>query len=120
MDAAELYGIVKDVPKEAWPPHLHYGNTGHNCYHIGKQAWMDTIPETGGSRILIDAHATLMFEASMARWLDDRGQEWSCSKDDDGYRVYIGASSIRYYGTTKVASLASACKALAPTPEQRS
>lgn len=115
MNASELYAIVKDVPKEAWPD-ISWCNG----------AWFET--DRDG---LIHRHSlslevetsVLMFEASMMRWLcrtlmAKKGMPHvlvvAPEDDDDRWRVFrsdrthcIGVEN------TFVEALAAACKAVA-------
>lgn len=107
MNASELYAIVKDVPKEAWPD-ISWCNG----------AWFET--DRDG---LIHRHSlslevetsVLMFEASMMRWLISQGHHeftWDPG-NKDGDATTLTLYSVAYPAPTILEGLAAACKAVA-------
>lgn len=72
MTAQELFEVVKDVPREAWPQIFHK-------LHFDGDSW--SLDDT---RIDV-SEAALMFEASMVRWLISNGHhsfEWDPGETD--------------------------------------
>lgn len=103
MTAQELYDIVKDVPREAWPSMAEPVN---GAWYMDKHPDADTCPME---------NVVLMFEASMMRWLAKRGT--FCIDHMEGERPpvvtsYADGSARTWKGSTIVEALAAACKAV--------
>ena len=104
MTANDLYEIVKDVPREAWPRGVGYSNTLMAFEHAQEQT----------HTVFDDEHAELMFVGSMTAWLlrtcdrvETQSTPWGsveCTTCGEEHRVE--ASSL-------VAALAAACKEVA-------
>lgn len=116
MTAHELYEIVKDVPREAWPEYLSW----HPCITGGY--FKADCDETGS---MLDTHAKLAFIGSMMKWLLDRdaviqrlvdGRHgiripvWKAGRDSE----LIGANW--HLSPTLIEALAAACKVVGVKP----
>ena len=104
MTAAELYEIVKDVPKEAWPVNFNYAR------HHRDLAW----GHTGYIATLEPEQAELIFVGSMTHHLIGEGFhdfEW-----DTGDEVVLPSLTLYdhgpFFGSRPVEALAAACKAV--------
>jgi hypothetical protein len=99
MTAAELFEVVKDVPREAWPELTWDGVEWSNSRR----------DEDISARIA--EHA---FIGSMTAWLAGRGFFPTCNVWDDGKdpraSVLINNRQMSHGGTSLVAALAAACK----------
>ena len=100
MTAAELFEIMKDVPREAW------GNLDWYCGEFVKKHTYDVVDSD------VAEHA---FVGSTTAWLVERGQYPTSSKcgagDEMRYIVLgFGNKSAKGVGTSLVAALAAACK----------
>lgn len=106
MNASDLYEVVKDVPREAWP----------SCV----TGWIRGIyvevrtSETGDKPHAVSSHmftedAILLFEASMMRRLATR-LDWSVVvyKSQSTWFVVIGPDE--WAGSSLIEALAAACK----------
>jgi hypothetical protein len=114
MNADELFEIVKDVPREAWPKFLFYHD--YQYPHIWK--WIPPLEETDRGLGRNTEEAALMFEASMARWLIGEGFhsfEWGNAESPlvtlDLYDHHFENRSER---DSLIKLLAIACKAVKP------
>ena len=108
MTAAELFEVVKDVPREAWPT-----TTTIKYYAEDFDWWCTDRCHYVGSNV-----ACLMFEASMAAWLARRTwivkhEYYESEGPDDttngGWRVDRCGGGV-FEAPTRVAALAAACK----------
>lgn len=112
MNAMQLYEIVKDVPKEAWPQSAHCDGKPAICLSHGEGYWVMTgylgLPE---DRVVDVAYATLMFEASMMRWLENELNGIELDRDSYEHSVQWGWGGA--VGNTRIGSLAIACRAVA-------
>lgn len=104
MTAAELYSVVKDVPREAWPEHVTFADG----------LWFVT-DDPMGRMSICNAHAELLFVGSMTKWLGDRGPLVSRRR---GYpetwkvQMCINDDVSEFEATTLIEALAAACKAV--------
>ena len=94
MTAKELYEIVKDVPKDAWP-----------------KVWYDTHDErwqeNWNSYLILSELAEAAFVGAMVRHQIDRGRHMP-TKYEAVYSVYNGTTNLCF--DTLVEALAAACK----------
>ena len=99
MTAAELFEIVRDVPRKAW------GNLDWYCGEFVKKHTYDVVDSD------VAEHA---FIGSMTAWLAGRGFFPTCNVWDDGKNprasVLINNRQMSHGGTSLVAALAAACK----------
>jgi hypothetical protein len=74
MTAAELLALVKDWPKEAWPPALRFVERGNH----GTNYWSAQIDQ--GAHPVACEHAALLFFAAGMIWLmnERRGYNICC------------------------------------------
>ena len=111
MTANELYEIVKDVPREAWPVNLWYFpaiTCGDKAVMNADGAWR----ERPNGQFVSDATAESAFVGSMTAWLVKTGTV--TSEDLGHYRqVGLGWNGVEYEGDSLVAALAAACKEVA-------
>ena len=136
MTAAELYDIVKDVPREAWPECMFYNP--HDEY---PPFWKWITPTDQRDKTYAGCgrntdEAELLFVGSMTKWRADSTANESEEKCRDsltifanwchedgrvGYLVTINgfgncthphSPDESWFGTTLVAALAAACKAV--------
>lgn len=104
MTAQELFEIVKDVPKDAWPNDLPWEDMKAETALQSATPWYGL-----ASRITVD-RATMLFESSMLRWLAVHGDPLIRSLNEvvgyqhDDVPEWIGT------GPTFVHALADACK----------
>lgn len=96
MTAAELYEIVKDVPREAWPKDLGWHGLGR--WTNGDSEWYIT-----------EAHAELAFIGSMTAWLAERLDVVETVRRFDS-SFMVRTSRTTTVQTSLVAALAAACK----------
>lgn len=98
MTAAELYEVVKDVPREAWPKLLEWDG----------QCFEDKSVGCFPSDAIIEA----AFIGSMTAWLMNRNVFASKSQFDESYWTINMNNVSRRSGNyrTLVAALAAACK----------
>ena len=103
MTAKELYEIVKDVPREAWPEEI--------VWDTGLEVWVDT----WGATYPPVKRIALLFEASMTRWLMLYGKvtytEGATVDFEPFYTVEFQGWNVETRGTL-VEALAAACKAV--------
>ena len=99
MTAAELFEVVKDVPREAWPKDLGWHGLGR--WTNGDSEWYMT-----------EAHAELAFIGSMTAWLLDRGVFASKRFNENAFWTIDTNDTSKRSGNfgTLVAALAAACK----------
>lgn len=104
MTAAELYEVVKDVPREAWPNGVHYDWNVHGPKRA--KHWHD------GDMRMSDTTAELAFIGSMTAWLMNRNVFASKSQFDESYWTIDMNNVSKRSGNyrTLVAALAAACK----------
>lgn len=101
MTAAELYEIVKDVPREAWPSGMHYDWNLHGPKRA--KHWHD------GDMRMSDTTAELVFIGSMTAWLASHNWVPSSHVWRDGARVELFNGAM-HRASSLVAALAAACK----------
>ena len=110
MTATDLYEIVRDVPREAWPFHpacfLKYDNGNVDLFTLP--------PMDGRERKRPASEAELMFVGSMIIHLAKRGFFPTCNVWDDGKNprasVLINNQQMSHGGSSLVAAIAAACK----------
>ena len=110
MNADELYEIVKDVPREAWPIHL--------AWHKRRQMFTNEIEPTPRWDLSVE-WAESAFIGSMMQYLgtnpDDSPRTLIVSRNlvgwPENYRE-MSCGTWTWYGTGKslIAALAAACK----------
>lgn len=105
MTATELYELVKDVPREAWPDEIEWDThlIVFGCPHYPD--WR-----------LLENHAVLLFEASMSRWLEEKTGGIQLYWKDDGKKrrhrvqdLWV-VPNVKGEGPTRLHALAAACK----------
>jgi hypothetical protein len=100
MTAPDLYEIVRDVPREAWP------DLTYTCGDL----WIDTDGLYPGKMSIIES----AFVGSMIIHLAKRGFFPTCNVWDDGKNprasVLINNRQMSHGGSSLVAALAAACK----------
>lgn len=107
MTAGELYAIVKDVPREAWPAGWRWIRDKaffwHDVYCTSLCDWNDA------------DQVVLVFEASMMRWLCERHYPVSIKRRPRRYAVsaFSGDEAFKSgTGGSLVEAIAAACKAV--------
>ena len=108
MTAAELFEIVKDVPREAWPSMLYFE----------RDNWRLTDHDYHDDMEVVVYVAEQMLIGSMTAWL--AGKSFGCmeithqSYENSEMRftvtISIGWTQRKYENTSLVAALAAACK----------
>lgn len=100
MNAQQLFDIVKDLPREAWPE-LKYSEYPVSNYPM----WSEN------GRAIADWLAVLAFESSLTRWLIGQGFhrfEWSHNSDTD--KVILDLYGNAFVATTLIEALAAAVR----------
>jgi hypothetical protein len=99
MTAKELYEIVRDVPKDAWPT---------ISYHLHLQEWHNHNDQP----MLVDL-AEAAFVGAMVAWLLDRGL-FLCKSAVSGTYYAVDTNNVNHrFGNykTPIEALTAACKA---------
>ena len=97
MDAKQIYSIVKDVPREAWPKWIDYGH--------GQWCWI-------GSPVSFEhANIETLFVGSMTLYLLAEGYHtFIWDTDSDAETVVLDLYDQLYRGQSELEALAAACK----------
>ena len=104
MTAAELFEVVKDVPREAWPTMAVFVA---NMWAFETKAW----PTGTKSHFMPTEVAEHAFIGSMTAWLVTKGSSPSISMRGDGEnRRFITIGYKRPGAMSIVAAIAAACK----------
>lgn len=110
MKAEELFAIVQDVPREAWPQ-LADGDS----IHFIEGWWRTTRKNIKRVGVFYPDEAALMFEASMTKWLCDKMAGVTIGPCRDGGYGVVDTWQSPYVKTkadTLIGALAAACKAV--------
>jgi hypothetical protein len=102
MTAAELYEIVKDVPRDAWP----------EVMESEDGAWYHRYGPSFSAQVA-EGDAALMFVGSMVAWLATYGEVVVTPTFDSGSMSYVSIQVCNHDwigGKTLIAALAAACK----------
>lgn len=118
MTPSELYEVVKDVPRIAWP--LSDNREWRLVYREEEGLrpaafwWRAEGGKFDGTWSNSEMNPALLFEASMTRWLENEYDvHTSIATHTDGlFRIYTGIGVCSGKGPTKLHALAAACKAV--------
>lgn len=110
MNAQELYELVKDWPREAWPEGVVVNPQPDDYPFMGVSDHMGIEPKPGDFFQIPAAHATLMFEASGMRWLDASGS-FVAKLASGTYSVVVRTDlSVRITSSSKLHAIDAAIK----------
>lgn len=122
MNAQELYELVKDWPREAWPEGVVVNPQPDDYPFMGVSDHIGTNPRPTDYFNIPCVHAVLLFEASLMRWLESKTTGGICietlahEQNEVFWHVVfaVGWAEADIRGQSLIHALASAVRAIVP------